>query len=47
MNDIRYKCLLCGRNKFTKKTPHYCIGGYRKRGLKWEKIIKNINNSKN
>jgi len=42
--DTRYKCLLCGRNKFTHKTSHYCRGGYRKRGLKWEKI-NNMENS--
>lgn len=34
----RYKCLLCGRDKFTHKTPHKCIGGFRKRGIKWEEI---------
>tara|TARA_R110002049_G_scaffold143504_2_gene305632 strand:+ start:572 stop:736 length:165 start_codon:yes stop_codon:yes gene_type:complete len=28
-------CLLCGRDKFIRKTPHKCLGGYRKRGLKW------------
>lgn len=44
---IRYKCLLCGRDKFIKPTPHNCIGGFRKRGLKWERIneimdIKNL-----
>ena len=37
--SIKYKCLLCGRDKFTQKTPHKCIGGFRKRGLKWEEII--------
>lgn len=26
-------CLLCGRDKFTRKSPHKCIGGFRKRGL--------------
>ena len=34
-NLTRYKCLLCGRNKFTKRSPHVCIGGFRKRGLIW------------
>jgi len=28
-------CLLCGRDKFIRKTPHNCVGGRRKRGLKW------------
>ncbi len=35
---MRYKCNLCGRDKFTHKTPHYCVGGYRKHGLKWTPI---------
>lgn len=34
----KYKCLLCGRNKFTRKQPHKCNGQNRKRGLKWEKV---------
>lgn len=29
-------CLLCGRNKFQRKTAHKCIGGYRKRKIKWQ-----------
>lgn len=29
-------CLLCGRNEFTHKSPHKCVGGFRKRGLKWD-----------
>jgi len=37
-NIVRFKCLLCGRNKFTRKTAHYCVGGYRKRHIKWEII---------
>ena len=28
-------CLLCGRDKFTHKSPHKCRGGYRKKGIKW------------
>ncbi len=32
---MTYKCLLCGRDKFTSKSPHKCRGGFRKRGLKW------------
>lgn len=32
---IRYKCILCGRDKFTKKTAHHCINGYRKHGIEW------------
>ena len=35
---IRYKCLLCGRDKFTQKTSHYCVGGYRKHKIKWQPI---------
>ena len=34
----RYKCLLCERDKFTRKTPHKCSAGFRKRGLKWQPI---------
>lgn len=37
----RYKCLLCGRNKFTRKSPHHCVGGFRKRNIKWEIIETN------
>lgn len=33
---LTYICLLCGRDKFTSKQPHNCVGGYRKRGLKWK-----------
>lgn len=36
--EKRYRCLLCGRSKFTRKSPHNCVGGFRKRGLKWEEI---------
>ena len=28
-------CLLCGRDKFIRKTPHNCIGGFRKKRIKW------------
>ena len=35
---IRYRCLLCGRDKFTRKTPHHCLGGFRRRNIKWEEI---------
>jgi hypothetical protein len=38
-DSIRYKCELCGRDKFTQKTPHKCKGGYRKRGLKWKMYV--------
>ena len=37
-NLTRYKCLLCGRNKFTRKSPHKCVGGFRKRGFIWFKF---------
>ena len=33
-----WKCLLCGRDKFTHKTPHKCVGGYRKRNIIWQKL---------
>jgi len=32
----RWRCLICGRDKFAQKTPHYCNSGWRKRRLKWE-----------
>ena len=35
---IGYRCLLCGRDKFTRKSHHNCTGGFRKRGLRWEPI---------
>ena len=31
-----YTCLLCGRNKFIKKTPHWCNKNYRKHGIEWK-----------
>jgi rubrerythrin len=34
----KYRCLLCGRDKFTKKSPHKCIDGYRKHNLIFEEI---------
>lgn len=37
-NPVVYKCLICGRDKFTQKSPHRCIGGFRKRKLRWEEI---------
>lgn len=33
-----YKCLLCGRDKFTHKQPHKCLGGFRKRKIPWQKL---------
>lgn len=33
-----WKCLLCGRNTFTRRTAHNCVGGYRKHNIKWEAI---------
>ncbi len=35
---VTHKCLLCGRDKFTRRTPHICGRQHRKRGLKWEII---------
>ena len=28
-------CKLCGRDKFSMKQPHNCIGGFRKRKIEW------------
>lgn len=30
-----WKCMLCGRDKFTRKSPHKCKGGFRKRKIAW------------
>ena len=35
---VRYKCLLCGRDTFTRKSPHKCVGGFRKRKIQWEEV---------
>ena len=35
LTNQKLTCLLCGRDKFTNKSPHYCAGGYRKRKIKW------------
>lgn len=40
LRPVRYKCLLCGRDKFTRKTSHYCVGGYRKHNIEWQPIYK-------
>lgn len=34
----RWKCMLCGRDKFTHKSPHKCVGGYRKRKIVWQEL---------
>lgn len=34
----KFECLLCGRNKFTRKSPHYCVGGFRKHHIKWKEL---------
>lgn len=42
--EIKVKCLLCGRRmdpvspKRMVGPPHNCVGGFRKRGLKWRKV---------
>ena len=46
-NEPKYRCLLCGRDKFQEKTPHYCVGGYRKHHIKWEEINKTMDNENN
>jgi hypothetical protein len=38
MMKIKFKCLICGRCNFDRPQPHRCVGGFRKRKLKWEKI---------
>jgi hypothetical protein len=32
----RIKCMLCGRDKFTRKSAHKCFGGFRKRKIVWQ-----------
>jgi len=34
----KWKCMIYGRDKFTHKSPHKCIGGYRKRKIIWQEI---------
>lgn len=29
---------MCGRDRFTQKSPHQCNHGFRKKGIKWEKV---------
>jgi hypothetical protein len=38
---MKYRCMLCGRSNFDSKQPHRCVGGFRKRGIKWEPIKQN------
>ena len=40
LKPIRYQCMLCGRDKFTRKSPHNCSGGFRKRNIEWLPIYK-------
>lgn len=32
---MKLVCMLCGRDKFIRRVPHYCVGGYRKRNIIW------------
>lgn len=34
----RFKCLICGRDKFTKKSPHKCRGVFRKHNIEWQEL---------
>ena len=36
---IKYKCLLCGRDNFDRKSPHQCNTGMRKRNIEWKIIV--------
>jgi len=38
----KWKCLLCGRHKFTHKSPHNCVGGFRKRKIIWQQVQKHV-----
>lgn len=33
--EPKYRCNLCGRDKFDKPSPHRCISGFRKRKIEW------------
>ena len=35
----KWKCMLCGRDKFTHKRAHKCTGGFRKRNIIWKEIV--------
>jgi hypothetical protein len=39
MNKQRWTCLACGRNKFTNKSPHNCVVGFRKHKLRWKMSV--------
>jgi len=39
---MKLTCLLCNRNKFKRKVPHKCAGGYRKRKIIWGVVIEGI-----
>lgn len=36
---MKFRCLRCLREKFTKKGPHICKGEFRKRNIKWEEVV--------
>lgn len=37
---VKYKCLICERDNFDKKTAHKCGSNFRKHKIRWEKIYK-------
>ena len=42
LEDIKptgWKCMRCGRDKFTSKQPHNCDTGFRKRNIIWRPIF--------
>ena len=39
IKPTRYKCLRCGRDKFTSKQAHKCDTGFRKRNIIWRPIF--------
>lgn len=41
LQSVKWKCMLCGRDKFTRKSPHNCVGGFRKRKIVWQQIESN------
>jgi len=39
---VRWKCLLCGRDRFIRREPHKCNNTYRKHGIKWQPIYESV-----
>jgi len=40
--QARWKCMLCGRDRFDRKQPHKCVGGFRKRRIVWKEVQQQV-----